>query len=158
MARSARRQESPTAPRPAGAPPPDDLATRLHSAAIHLLRRLRVVDAESGLSAPRLSALSVIVFAGPVALGELARAEQVRPPTMSRLVQGLVRSGLVRVERDPNDRRVQRIRATPRGRAVLEAGRARRVRRLAQDLEQLAPADYTALAAALPVLEKVTRS
>jgi hypothetical protein len=62
------------------------IADRLHSAAIHLLRRLRREDATSGLSAPRLSALSVIVFGGPLTLGELANAEQVRPPTMTRLV------------------------------------------------------------------------
>ena len=57
------------------------IADRLHSAAIHLLRRLRREDATTGLSAPRLSALSVIVFGGPLTLGELANAEQVRPPT-----------------------------------------------------------------------------
>ena len=58
----------------------EELAGRIHSAAIHLLRRLRREDAGSGLNAPRLSALSVIVFAGEVTLGELAAAEQVRPP------------------------------------------------------------------------------
>jgi DNA-binding MarR family transcriptional regulator len=138
--------------------PPAELATRLHSAAIHLLRRLRVEDVASGLSGPRSSALSVIVFAGPVTLGELARAEQVRPPTMSRLVAGLVRAGLVEAERDPEDRRVQRIHATARGRALLLAGRARRVRRLARDLERLEAGDYAALAASIPILERVARA
>src|SRR5919199_1876113 len=79
------------------------VADRLHSAAIHLLRRLRKVDEASGLSAPRLSALSVLVFAGPRTLGELAAAEQVRPPTMTRLVRALERSGLVTREHDPDD-------------------------------------------------------
>ena len=70
--------------RTAGAPDPTtELADRLHSAAIHLLRRLRREDDASGLGAPQLSALSVIVFAGPITLGALARAEQVRPPTIS---------------------------------------------------------------------------
>ena len=83
----------------------EGIADRLHSAAIHLLRRLRQEDAAAGLTAPRLSALSVIVFAGPLTLGELAEAEQVRPPTISRLVQGLEAEGLVERSRDPVDPR-----------------------------------------------------
>ena len=67
----------------------DAVADRLHSAAIHLLRRLRVEDEALGISAPRLSALSVLVFAGPRRVGELAEAEQVEPPT--RLVDGMER-------------------------------------------------------------------
>ncbi|MEZ4588138.1 MAG: MarR family transcriptional regulator [Gemmatimonadales bacterium] len=139
------------------APPAAQVATRLHSAAIHLLRRLRVEDQASGLTAPRLSAMSVIVFGGPVTLGDLARAEQVSAPTMSRMVAGLRRLGLVEVTRDPDDRRVQRIRATTRGKALLEAGRGRRVRRLAADLEALSDPEFAALAKALPTLEAIAR-
>ncbi|MBM4187871.1 MAG: MarR family transcriptional regulator [Gemmatimonadetes bacterium] len=139
-------------------PPGPELATRLHSAAIHLLRRLRVEDSASGLSAPRLSALSVIVFAGPVTLGDLARAEQVRAPTMSRLVSGLVKAGLVIAERDPADRRIQRIRATTKGRALLEAGRLRRVRRLARDLDRLSAAEFRVLREAVAMIERVARA
>ena len=73
----------------------DAVADRLHSAAIHLLRRLRVEDEALGISAPRLSALSVLVFAGPRRVGELAEAEQVEPPTMTRLVDGMEREGYV---------------------------------------------------------------
>src|SRR5262245_21904262 len=137
--------------------PSAELATRLHSAAIHLLRRLRVEDVASGLSGPRASALSVVVFGGPITLGDLARAEQVRPPTMSRLVSGLVRAGLVESEQDPGDRRVQRIRATAKGRSLLLAGRARRVRRLSRDLERLSPDEFATLAAALETIERVAR-
>ena len=95
------------------------VADRLHSAAIHLLRRLRKRDVESEVGPAQLSALSVLVFGGPRTLGELARAEQVRPPTMTRIVAGLQRSGLVRCERDPKDRRVVRVRATPKGLQVM---------------------------------------
>src|SRR5260221_13290974 len=88
---------SPRAPRPPAPPPPARaVADRLHSAAIHLLRRLRVEDKAIGLSGPRTSALSVIVFRGPVTMSALAEAEQVRPPTMTRLVDGLERRGPVR--------------------------------------------------------------
>jgi DNA-binding MarR family transcriptional regulator len=72
-----------------------EIADHLHSAAIHLLRKLRKEDEGSGLNAPRLSALSVIVFAGPITLGDLAAAEQVRPPTMTRIVNALEQQGLV---------------------------------------------------------------
>src|SRR3954462_3251460 len=79
------------------------LADRLHSAAIHLLRRLRREDDASGLPAPQLSALSVIVFGGPITLGALAAAEQVRPPTITRVVATLEESGLVVRETDDAD-------------------------------------------------------
>src|SRR5918993_886010 len=89
----------------AAAPSLTTLADQLHSAAIHLLRGLRGQDAASGLTAPRLSALSVLVFGGPRTVSALAAAEQVRVPTMTRLVQGLKREGLVTSEVDPSDRR-----------------------------------------------------
>src|SRR3954466_1640614 len=88
---------------------PADIADRLHSAAIHLLRRLRREDDASGLPAPQLSALSVIVFGGPVTLGGLAQAEQVRPPTITKVVTALEDAGLVEREVDPDDRRVVRV-------------------------------------------------
>src|SRR5205807_7228830 len=89
-------------------------ADRLHSAAIHLLRRLRVRDRESGVGPAQLSALSVLVFGGPRSLGELADAEQVRPPTMSRIVSGLAAAGLVRREATEDGRRVRLV-ATVKG-------------------------------------------
>src|SRR5437763_14618229 len=91
--------------------PPIDLADRLHSAAIHLLRRVRRADDASGLPAPQLSALSVIVFGGPITLGALAAAEQVRPPTITKLVATLENAGLVEREVDAEDRRVVRVRS-----------------------------------------------
>jgi DNA-binding MarR family transcriptional regulator len=129
------------------------VADRLHSAAIHLLRRIRAADAETGLTAPRLSALSVVVFAGPQTLSALAAAEQVRLPTMTRLVQGLERDGLVARAFDPDDRRRVVIRPTARGAAILRAGRARRVARLAESLEHLPSKDLACLCRAAEVLE-----
>src|SRR5271163_2425059 len=89
------------------APPPETVAAvdRLHSAAIHLLRRVRRQDAATGIGPAQLSALSVLVFAGPRTLGELASAEQVKPPTMSRIVAGLRRNRLIEISRDPGDGR-----------------------------------------------------
>src|SRR5450432_1200281 len=104
-----------------------DLADRLHSAALHLLRRLRREDDASGLPAPQLSALSVIVFGGPIALGDLARAEQVRPPTISKLIAILEAQRLVERQPDATDGRIVRVRATARGTKLLHDGRQRRV-------------------------------
>jgi DNA-binding MarR family transcriptional regulator len=107
-----------------------EVADRLHSAAIHLLRRLRVSDRASGVGPAQLSALSVLVFGGPRSLGQLAEAEQVRPPTMSRIVAGLERAGLVRRQATEDKRRL-RLKATPKGTKVMQEGRKRRVESLA---------------------------
>jgi DNA-binding MarR family transcriptional regulator len=133
----------------------EQTADRLHSAAIHLLRRLRREDAASGLSAPRLSALSVLVFGGPLTLGELANVEQVRPPTMTRLVSALEAEGLVTREPDASDGRLTRIRATPNGRTLLVRGRARRVAVLTAELRALEPNEREALARAVRILDGV---
>lgn len=133
------------------------IADRLHSSAIHLLRRLRGEDEGSGLSAPRLSALSVIVFAGPITMGDLAAAEQVRPATISRLVKDLETEGLVRRSADPADERIQRVSATARGRRLLYEGRRRRVARLASDLADLPPTVLARLERTLEVLETLAR-
>jgi DNA-binding MarR family transcriptional regulator len=134
------------------------VADRLHSAAIHLLRRLRTEDAASGLTAPRLSALSVIVFGGPLTLGALAAAEQVRPPTMTRLVAALEQAGLVTREPDPSDGRQILLRATSAGRRLLKEGRDRRTATLAQRLAALPDADLAALTRAAELLERLVTS
>jgi DNA-binding MarR family transcriptional regulator len=133
------------------------VADRLHSAAIHLLRRLRVEDEALGISAPRLSCLSVLVFAGPTRIGELARIEQVEPPTMTRLVDGLVRDGLAVREPDPDDARAVRVRATPRGERTLQRGRTKRVDTLRAALATLSPTELGALGEGVEVLERVLR-
>jgi DNA-binding MarR family transcriptional regulator len=110
------------------------------------------------LSGPTASALSVVVFGGPITLGALAAAEQVRPPTITRLVKTLEASGLVEREADASDRRVQRVRATLKGRRVLEDGRARRVARLTASLQRLPAAELRALEAAVDILEGIVRT
>src|SRR4029079_18648906 len=102
-------------------------ADRMHSAAIHLLRRVRVADDQSmGMTPARRSALSVLVFLGPQSLSQLATAEEVTPPTMSRLVATMEKDGLVRRERDPGDGRVVRLHATAKARRMAERGREKR--------------------------------
>ena len=135
-------------------PTATDIADQLHSAAIHLLRRLRVRDRQSGIGPAQLSALSILVFGGPRSLGELADAEQVRPPTMSRVVAGLERSRLVRRHATEDGRRV-RLEATPKGVSLMWEGRKRRVESLAQALAALPENDREQLRGAVKLLQQV---
>ena len=131
-------------------------ADRIHSAAIRILRLVRREDERIGLTAPRLSALSAIVFAERITLTELAAAEQVRPPTMTRIVDALVAAGLAARSPDPDDRRVSHIAATGKGKALLASGRARRVRALAGRIERLSADERGALAEAAALMERLT--
>jgi len=133
-----------------------ETADKLHSAAIHLLRRLRVRDRESGIGPAQLSALSVLVFGGPKSLGELADAEQVRPPTMSRIVSGLEREGLIKRHATEDGRRV-RLQATAKGTKILWEGRKRRVESLAKALESLSEEEQQKLNALTTVLQQMIR-
>jgi DNA-binding MarR family transcriptional regulator len=132
----------------------DAVADRLHSAAIHLLRRLRVEDEALGISAPRLSALSVLVFAGPMRIGELAQLEQVEPPTMTRLVDGLERDGYVTRSPDPDDARAVSVHATDTGREALLQGRRRRVEAFTSLLATLPQRELAQLARGVAALER----
>src|SRR5450432_743274 len=130
------------------------LADRLHSTAIHLLRLVRVQDARSGIGPAQLSALSVIVFGGPLSLNDLALAEQVRPPTMSRIVDGLESAGLARRSANPADRRAIVIEATQKGTSILQKGRKLRVQFLAGHLESLSAMEREYVTKALAALQK----
>jgi DNA-binding MarR family transcriptional regulator len=133
------------------------VAERLHSAAIHLLRRVRSQDTVTGEGPARLSALSVLVFSGPKTLGELAAAEQVKPPTMSRIVAGLKRSRLVEITADAHDARRKPILATSKGVALLSAARKRRVSYLADRLAFVSKQELASLREALDLLEGMLR-
>ncbi len=138
--------------------PDDELAARIHSAALHLLRRLAQEDRATGVSPARLSALSVLVFGGPRTIGALAAAEGVTPPTMTRLVAGLVADGLVERLEEPGDRRVVRLQASPTGRATLLAGRDRRVATLGAMLGPLTPKERRRLDQAAAIIEEMLGS
>jgi len=133
------------------------VAAGLHKAAIRLLRTLRREDDGSGLTAPRLSALSVIAFAGPRSLAELAAAEQVKPPTMSRIVDALVADGLVTRDIPAEDRRSVRIAATEKGVRLMEEGRQRRVQALARRLDNLPDSELRALGRGAEIIERALR-
>ncbi len=134
------------------------VADALHSAAVHVLRAVREEDEQAGIGPARLSALSVLVFAGPMRLTDLARLEQVRPPTMTKVVAGLEEAGLVRRRRDAQDARAVRLEATARGARLLQEGRRRRVDRLAAGLRGVSARELEVLARAAAIMERLSAS
>jgi DNA-binding MarR family transcriptional regulator len=134
------------------------VASALNSGAIHLLRSLAAVDRQAGLTPARLSALSVIVFAGPRQLGELASAEGVAGPTMTRIVDGLVAAGLAERRPDPGDGRAAVIAATPAGEDLMRAAADRRISAIASAIAELPAADRRRLTASAGLLDRLAES
>ena len=133
----------------------EDLALRLHAAASQLVRKSQASDRTSGLSTARLSALSTLVTTSPMTLRTLAQLEHVRPPTMTRIFQGLEREGLVRRMDDTTDRRRVFVIATPKGREVLEREQKRRVEPLALTIRCLHHTKLAQLTKVLRLLEEL---
>jgi DNA-binding MarR family transcriptional regulator len=133
-----------------------EIADRLHSAAIHLLRRVRRTDTLTGIPAAQLSALSVLM-GGPRTLGEMATAEQVRPPTMSTLVRDMERAGLVRRSGDADDARVVRLEMTPKGRRLLAKGREMRIADIERRIRRLRPDEAGTVADAVAIVERMLK-
>jgi DNA-binding MarR family transcriptional regulator len=129
-----------------------DLADRLHSTAIHLLRQVRVEDRASGIGPAQLSALSILVFGGSKSLKQLAAIEQVKPPTMVRIVRGLVEQRLAATRADKEDGRKLQISATAHGRALMQRARLRRVESLARMLGEKSVAERGEIAGAIAIL------
>jgi DNA-binding MarR family transcriptional regulator len=132
------------------------LADELHSAAIHLLRAVRTEDRATGIGPAQLSALSVLVFGGSMSLRRLADIEQVKPPTMVRIVQGLVGQQLAVSRADPSDARKLRISATRRGRRIMLRARAGRVQALAGMLAHRPAAERRVLREVVTILKSLT--
>jgi DNA-binding MarR family transcriptional regulator len=130
-----------------------EVADLLHSAAVHLLRRAAERDRRARIGPARLSALSVVVFRGPLTLGELAKAEAVRSATMSGIVNGLESDGLVRRRPHAADGRAVSIEATAAGRRLLQRARAERIDLVASNLGDLAPEELELLWRAGELLE-----
>ncbi len=137
--------------------PAIDLADALHSAAIHLLRRVRSEDRASGVGPAQLSALSVLVFGGSMSLGDLAAAEQVKSPTMVRIVQALTQEGLATAKSDKLDRRKLVISATARGRDLMLRARQRRVQALAELIAGISYEEQEQLRQAVGTIRELLR-
>ena len=133
----------------------EDIGRSLHSSAIHLLRRVRTQDEALGVGPAQLSALSVVVFAGPISLNDLAKAELVKPPTMSRIIDALVKEGLVKRDVNKTDRRAIVISATARGTSLMHEGRSRREQLLVELLKPLKKSDLECLKKSVEIISKI---
>ena len=131
------------------------LAARLRLAVTRLARRLRQ-EAEAGVTPSMLSALSSAERKGSLTMRDLCHAEQVQPPTMTRIVAALVEAGLVVREQDPADGRVAWVTVTTEGRRLLERSRRRKEAYLAKSLRSLEPEELRTLEAAAQILERLT--
>jgi len=136
-------------------PDVEELASELNSVAIHLVRRLRRADESLGVTSARLSALSVLVFGGPRTVTELAEAEQVAGPTISKIVTALEASRLVRRSPHATDARATMLIATAKGVRLMERGRRQRIARLVGELRELPDADVRTLAQAASILRRL---
>jgi DNA-binding MarR family transcriptional regulator len=133
------------------------MASGLQAAAARMLRMARRDPGDDPVSAVRLAVLSVLRSGEPMSLADLAAAQEVKAPTMSRIVEGLVKDGLATRDADPANRRKVRIAATDEGRRRLEAGREGQVRALRERLRRLADSEQRALARGVEVLERALR-
>ncbi len=133
-----------------------DIAGRLRIAAGRLAREA-TTHAE-GITPSRLAAMSVLDRCGPLRVGALAEKVGISAPTVSRLVDCLAERGLVVRTADPDDHRAIRISLSPAGAAALHSVRELGASLLAERISELDPAALAVLAAALPVLEDLTRA
>jgi DNA-binding MarR family transcriptional regulator len=132
-----------------------EAADRIHSASIHLLRRVVRADVAAGTSPARLSALSVLVFAGPKTVSELATMERVKVPTMSKLVAGMESEGLIRREPHPGDARAVVVHATAKGRRALDRARELRLSLLESLLDGASPRELAVVREAAAIIDRV---
>jgi DNA-binding MarR family transcriptional regulator len=135
--------------------PLPEVASRLRMAVMRLSRRLRQ-HAPGGITPSQLSALSTIVAEARITLSQLAVAERVQPPSITRVVDVLVTDGYVTRTQSEQDRRVAWVEPTATGRALVDAVRRQRDAYLAQRLGTLTSDDVAVLARAAALLEELT--
>jgi len=133
------------------------LASSLRNSVMRLSRRLRIERASTDLSLNQLAVLGTLNRRGPLSVGELAAAERVRPPSMTRTVNCLFDLGLVRREPHVSDRRQVVIHLTDEARTVLAEDRARRDAWLARRLVELTPDERRLLRKVAPLLERLAQ-
>ena len=132
-----------------------EVASRLRLAVMRLSRRLRQ-HAPHGITPSQLSALTTLVKAGRITLSQLAVAERVQPPSITRVVDILVSDGYATRTQSDEDRRVAWVEPTPAGHALVDTVRRQRDAYLAQRLRTLPAADVATLARAAVLLEQLT--
>lgn len=140
--------------RPAAVAADTEAVARLRLAVMRLARRLRQ-QADPGVTPSMLSAMASIEYRGPITLGELAEAERVQPPTMTKIVGRLLDAGLIDRVPDPDDRRVTRVTLSAEGRRFIHRARTAKNAYLAKRIARLDPADVVALMRATDAIERL---
>ena len=131
------------------------VASSLRLAVMRLARRLRAERSDSALTISQIAALSTLERSGPLTPRELAAAERVQPPSMTRIAASLEAAGLVTRTDHPSDGRQVLLAASPEGAAMVREDRRRRDAWLAQRLRDLPPEDLEVLRRAAVVLERL---
>ncbi|MFP6565779.1 MAG: MarR family transcriptional regulator [Dehalococcoidia bacterium] len=131
-----------------------DAANRLNSLSIHMMRRVSQATYGDEITPAGQSLLSVIVFGGPVTVSELARAENVSVPAVTRILDALKADGLAHREPSEYDRRAVNGLPTEAGLHVKKAARARRVQRIANELSFLTQEELEVVLKAEELLEE----
>lgn len=131
------------------------LASRLRLSVFRASRTLRR-ESQADISPTLLAALATIDRHGPITPGDLASHEQVRKPTVTRILTTLADEGLIERSSDPLDGRVSWVSLSPAGRALMRNVRRRTDRFLAHRLDELDPDDLAALDRAVEILDRVT--
>lgn len=134
---------------------PASSAADLRIAVMRLARRLRAERSSDALTPSQMAVLATLMRAGPASTGELAAAERIRPPSMTRILNSLRKAGLVTRTAHPEDRRLVQYEVTPAARRMVQRDRQRRDQWLTARMEELSPQDRRALEAAIPVLTKL---
>lgn len=135
------------------------LASALRISVMRLSRRLRNErDASDDLTANQLAVLGTLVRNGPLTIGDLAAAEKVQPPSMTRTVSCLAEKGLIDRDPHPTDKRVVVVSLNEAGEAVIAESRRRKEAWLNHRLKELTPDERQILRAAAPVLERLSHA
>ncbi|HWH29365.1 MAG TPA: MarR family transcriptional regulator [Mycobacteriales bacterium] len=125
---------------------------------MRLARRMRAERADTSLSLTALAALASVERLAPVTPGDLAAAERVQPPSMTRVVAALTDAGLVAREPHPSDGRQALLTITDAGAALLREDRRRREAWLAQRLREVDDDDRAVLRRAAELLDRLAGS
>jgi DNA-binding MarR family transcriptional regulator len=131
-----------------------ETAARLRRAVTRLHRKLRGT-ALGGVSPGQASMLASIAKYENPSLGDLALAEDIQPPSVTRLVRDLQRQGLITCTLDPEDRRCTRVSLTVAGRRELDTIRKKKAEFLERRILTLSPLDQRRAREAATLLERL---
>jgi DNA-binding MarR family transcriptional regulator len=135
---------------------PEEAVAALRAAVLILARRLRYqVAGDDTPSATEMAVLGRIGRSGPMTPGQLAKAEHVQPPSMTKVIENLESRGMLRREPHPTDRRQYLVSRTEAAEAFIDESRKVRSAWLASHLAELSDADQHAIAAAAPALARL---